>query len=52
VPKTPRMADSRDMFVIHDMFRREFKAIPGLVSEVPRETAPRSRSSPTTSYGW
>lgn len=29
------MADSRDMFVVHDMFRRQFKAIPGLVSEVP-----------------
>jgi hemerythrin-like domain-containing protein len=28
------MADSRDMFVVHDMFRRQFKAIPGLVSEV------------------
>lgn len=33
--KTHPMADSRDMFVVHDMFRREFKAIPGLVSEVP-----------------
>jgi hypothetical protein len=31
------MADSRDMFVVHDMFRREFNAIPGLVSEVPGE---------------
>ena len=35
MPKTHLMADSRDMFVVHDMFRREFKAIPGLVSEVP-----------------
>jgi hypothetical protein len=35
VAKTRPMADSRDMFVVHDMFRREFKAIPGLVSEVP-----------------
>ena len=26
--KTHPMADSRDMFVVHDMFRREFKAIP------------------------
>ena len=33
--KTQTMADSRDMFVVHDMFRRQFKAIPGLVSEVP-----------------
>ena len=33
--KTQPMADSRDMIVIHDMFRREFKAIPGLVSGVP-----------------
>jgi hemerythrin-like domain-containing protein len=32
--KTPTMADSRDMIVVHDMFRREFTAIPGLVSEV------------------
>jgi hemerythrin-like domain-containing protein len=32
---TAPMADSRDMFVIHDMFRRQFNAIPGLVSEVP-----------------
>jgi deazaflavin-dependent oxidoreductase (nitroreductase family) len=29
------MADSRDMLVIHQMFRREFNAIPGLVSAVP-----------------
>jgi hemerythrin-like domain-containing protein len=29
------MADSRDMLVIHQMFRREFKAIPALVSAVP-----------------
>jgi hypothetical protein len=35
VPKTPPLADSRDRFVVHDMFRRQFKAIPGLVSEVP-----------------
>ena len=33
--KTQLMADSRDMFVERDMFRRQFKAIPGLVSEVP-----------------
>ena len=33
--KTQPMADSRDMFVVHDMFRRQFTAIPGLVSEVP-----------------
>jgi hemerythrin-like domain-containing protein len=32
---TGPMADSRDMFVIHDMFRREFTAIPDLVREVP-----------------
>ena len=32
--KTQPMADSRDMYVIHDMFRREFEAIPGLVSAV------------------
>jgi len=35
VSKTQPMADSRDMFVVHDMFRRQFKGIPGLVSEVP-----------------
>jgi hemerythrin-like domain-containing protein len=35
VPKTQPMADSRDMFVVHDMFRRQFDAIPGLVREVP-----------------
>jgi hemerythrin-like domain-containing protein len=28
------MADSRDMFVVHDMFRRQFTAIPDLVSDV------------------
>jgi hemerythrin-like domain-containing protein len=33
--KTQPMADSRDMIVVHDMFRREFVAIPGLVGEVP-----------------
>ena len=33
--KTLPMADSRDMLVVHDMFRREFRAIPGLVSAVP-----------------
>jgi hemerythrin-like domain-containing protein len=32
--KIPPMADSRDMVVVHDMFRREFKAIPALVSGV------------------
>jgi hemerythrin-like domain-containing protein len=32
---TDPMADSRDMYVIHQMFRREFDAIPGLVSNVP-----------------
>lgn len=37
--KTHPMADSRDMFVVHDMFRRQFKAIPGLVSEVPEGDA-------------
>jgi hemerythrin-like domain-containing protein len=35
MPKIQPMADSRDMIVIHDMFRREFKAIPDLVSGVP-----------------
>jgi hemerythrin-like domain-containing protein len=35
VLKTHLMADSRDMFVIHQMFRREFDAIPGLVNGVP-----------------
>jgi hemerythrin-like domain-containing protein len=34
VVKTQPMADSRDMVVVHDAFRREFKAIPGLVSGV------------------
>src|ERR1700712_3706310 len=33
--KTEPMADSRDMVVIHDMFRREFQPIPALVSSVP-----------------
>ena len=33
--KTEPMADSRDMVVIHDMFRREFSAIPALVRGVP-----------------
>jgi hemerythrin-like domain-containing protein len=35
VPTIQPMADSRDMLVIHQMFRRQFKAIPGLVSAVP-----------------
>jgi hemerythrin-like domain-containing protein len=35
VLKTHPMADSRDMIVVHDAFRREFNAIPGLVSKVP-----------------
>ena len=35
VVKRPVMADSRDMFVIHQMFRREFSALPSLVSGVP-----------------
>jgi hemerythrin-like domain-containing protein len=39
VSKTQLMADSRDMFVVHDMFRRQFKAIPGLVSGVPNGDA-------------
>jgi hemerythrin-like domain-containing protein len=29
------MADSRDMIVVHTMFRKQFAAIPALVSEVP-----------------
>lgn len=33
--KSQPMADSSDMIVIHQMFRREFKAIPALVSAVP-----------------
>jgi hemerythrin-like domain-containing protein len=33
--KSSSMADSRDMIVLHNMFRREFKAIPGLVIDVP-----------------
>jgi hemerythrin-like domain-containing protein len=32
--KTQVMADSRDMIVIHQMFRREFKALPAFVSNV------------------
>ncbi|MFK3979435.1 hemerythrin domain-containing protein [Micromonospora sp. NPDC050397] len=28
------MADSRDMYVVHKVFRREFAAVPGLVREV------------------
>ena len=50
--KPPVMADSRDMIVIHQMFRREFQAIPALVSVVPQETALGPGSSPTTSRGW
>jgi hemerythrin-like domain-containing protein len=34
MPKTPTLADSRDMVVVHNMFRRQFAAIPGLVSDV------------------
>ena len=30
---TETMADSRDMIVVHTMFRKQFAAIPGLVSE-------------------
>ena len=38
--KTETMADSRDMVVIHKMFRREFSAIPGLIDDVrPGDTA-------------
>jgi hemerythrin-like domain-containing protein len=37
------MAYSRDMFVVHDMFRRQFKAIPSLVSEVPGGDAAQVR---------
>ncbi len=33
--KSQPMADSRDMIVVHTMFRREFAAIPDLVSGVP-----------------
>jgi hemerythrin-like domain-containing protein len=32
---TEVMADSRDMLVVHKMFRKQFAAIPRLVSEVP-----------------
>jgi hemerythrin-like domain-containing protein len=32
---TEPMADSADMIVVHKMFRRQFAAIPALVSEVP-----------------
>jgi hemerythrin-like domain-containing protein len=39
VSKSQPMADSRDMIVIHNMFRREFKAIPSLVSGVPEGDA-------------
>jgi hemerythrin-like domain-containing protein len=35
------MADSRDMYVIHDMFRREFAAIPALVGAVAEADAAR-----------
>jgi hemerythrin-like domain-containing protein len=35
VSKSQPMADSSDMIVVHQMFRREFKAIPSLVSAVP-----------------
>jgi hemerythrin-like domain-containing protein len=39
--KPQPMADSRDMIVVHDMFRREFKAIPALVSDVRQGDATR-----------
>ena len=35
MPKSQPMADSRDMIVVHQMFRRQFAAIPALVSAVP-----------------
>jgi hemerythrin-like domain-containing protein len=34
VSKTEVMADSRDMIVVHTMFRKQFAAIPALVSDV------------------
>jgi hypothetical protein len=34
------MADDRDIYVVHDVFRREFKEIPGLVSVGRRRTLP------------
>jgi hemerythrin-like domain-containing protein len=34
VSKTETMADSRDMIVVHTMFRKQFAAIPGLVCDV------------------
>ena len=37
VVRSQPMADSRDTIVVHDMFRREFNAIPGLVSGVPED---------------
>jgi len=42
VSKPPVMADSRDMIVIHQMFRWEFQAIPALVSVVPAGDGPRA----------
>ncbi|NMO55692.1 hemerythrin domain-containing protein [Actinoplanes sp. TBRC 11911] len=34
-------ADTRDMYMVHTMFRREFAALPGLVRDVPEGDAER-----------
>jgi hypothetical protein len=39
--KSQVRADSRDMIVLHDMFRRQFDAIPGLVGAAPEGDAAR-----------
>jgi hemerythrin-like domain-containing protein len=36
-------ADTRDMYAVHDMFRREFALLPGLVRSVPAEDADRAQ---------
>jgi hypothetical protein len=40
-PEAP--ADTRDMYMVHTMFRREFAALPGLVRDVPGGDVERGR---------
>jgi len=36
-------ADTRDMYTVHAMFRREFALLPGLVRSVPPKDADRAQ---------
>ncbi|NLU69475.1 hemerythrin domain-containing protein [Streptomyces sp. HNM0574] len=40
----PRPADSRDMFAVHTMFRREFGALPALIRGVAADDRARART--------